>query len=256
VSASPSSVRSVASRCRSEGGWGRLRKPCARRYNARIMVGTNSECPSPLSAVGRRLICKWWATLLAGSLATMACTASGDLAGPGAPSGATAGATTRGGNGVGGAAGSSLMGTGGIGKGGVSGTGGTMPESTDCTGTPHSCGSNLNSWYCAREHGCTQSYEGCLGTPAACATYSTSTSCLLNGCTWTGPVACDPTPVTSDCAEDVTITTPCQVCLHSKCCGQLTACTEDAVCSSKYSGSLYEAYINCGVNCCSDSCDW
>jgi hypothetical protein len=218
------------------------------------MSGWNNErlsvhpSPSNLGAARGGSFCIRWVALVAGSVIALACSQSSDLA----DSGQTAGA-----NGGGGAAGRSSSGAGGTGAGGVQGTGGTAPLSTDCTGTPLPCGRLLFAALCAAEHGCTfdSSTKVCGGTASDCGTYSTSTSCLRNGCKWTGALACNPTPVTSDCTSYVNTSDPCEVCLHSQCCGQLTACSEDKACSNaSFTGPVWNAYIDCQMNCCPDSC--
>jgi hypothetical protein len=46
----------------------------------------------------------------------------------------------------------------------------------------------------------------------------------------------------------------CYVCLYNQCCGQWMDCSKDTVCPYKYAGPLYEAYIDCMMNCCGDTC--
>jgi hypothetical protein len=168
-----------------------------------------------------------------------------------------------------------LFGTGGAtgrggatGSGGIIGTGGTTTGSTLCSGTPYSCSLQTYAGDCATENGCTwnSSTSTCSGTPSSCNTYSTSTWCIYNNCDWAGAKTCASTPTTSYCSSLTVPTTDagtpdlCTFCEYNSCCGQLTNCENDATgnCYNNYTGPLWNAWIDCLINCCGSStyCGW
>jgi hypothetical protein len=152
------------------------------------------------------------------------------------------------------------------GSGGIRGTGGSYGSggstgSTLCSGTPSSCGSYSTASYCALGSGCAwnDSTSTCIGTVLPCNANTSSTSCIYNGCTWSGPLTCSPTPITPECSSGMSSSTDaCDVCIFSSCCGQMTACINDTTCSSSLAGPLWNKYLDCVINCCgsASACDW
>lgn len=150
---------------------------------------------------------------------------------------------------------------GATGAGGIIGTGGATTGSTLCSGTPYSCSLQLEAGDCATENGCKWDGSTCSGTPSSCNTYSTSTWCLYNGCTWYGTLTCNATTTTSYCTSLLTPTTDagidtCTVCDYTSCCGQLTNCMNDVTgnCANNYTGPLWNAWVDCYENCCATKC--
>jgi len=155
------------------------------------------------------------------------------------------------------------FGTGGvIGRGGVSGSGGLFATGGGtgtglCSGTPVACEIQSRESNCQTESGCVwnPSTLSCSGTPWPCSTYTTSTWCGFNGCTWSGPLVCTPTPVTSYCSG---LAQPgenaCFLCLLNACCGPFTACTNDTTCASEGTGPLWNSYVDCVMSCCAGTC--
>ena len=155
-------------------------------------------------------------------------------------------------------------GTGGIrGTGGIIGTGGSTGTSL-CSGTMlYVCADNTDLSTCSTMNGCTWDPSNgiCTGTPSPCSSYTTSTWCVYNGCTWAGAYTCNATPMTSYCSGLTIPTTDagtpdlCTACDYSSCCGQLTNCKNDPTgsCSNNYSGPLWNAWVDCLVNCCGSS---
>jgi hypothetical protein len=143
-------------------------------------------------------------------------------------------------------------GSGGItGRGGSSGTVGPGL----CSGAPTACTLRTEQWECQYTLGCVWnvSTETCSGTPSACGTNTASTTCILNGCTWSGALTCNKTPVTDICTS-MAPSTPCETCFIGSCCGQLVACMNDTTCLNTSSGPLWNAYLDCAANCCYGSC--
>jgi hypothetical protein len=145
-----------------------------------------------------------------------------------------------------------ISGTGGItGRGGSSGT--VAPGS--CSGAANACSLRAEQWECQYSAGCIWniSTETCSGTPSACATNTSSTACIINGCTWSGALTCNKTPMTDICAG-ITPDNACDTCMYSSCCGQMVACVNDTTCLDSSTGPLWNAYIDCVANCCYTSC--
>ena len=183
--------------------------------------------------------------------------------------------------------------TGRGGSGGIIGTGGTTATSTLCSGTPYTCTSQIYAGDCATENGCTWTSSAsicsgacshrlsqsdctamsgctwstststcsgtpascCTGTPSACTSYPTSTWCIYNGCDWAGTRTCNATPTTTYCSG-LTTTDACDTCEYNTCCGQFTACINDTNCSTNYTGTLWNAWVDCYINCCGTACGW
>ena len=159
-----------------------------------------------------------------------------------------------------------LMGSGGYylsggvtGRGGTSGSGGSTVISLYCSGTPYPCSYQDYEGDCLTENGCiwNPSTYTCTGTASACSTYSTSTWCLYNGCDWAGPMTCRSTPTTSYCLDMLTPSSPdCEICVYSSCCGQTTDCMNDYDCYYNSKGPVWNAWVDCGINCCGVTCEW
>ena len=141
------------------------------------------------------------------------------------------------------------------GRGGSYGTGGSTQGSTLCTGTPISCSSRSTQAECQFGAGCTwnASTEICGGSAYSCSSYASSTTCLLLGCDWSGSMVCKSTPTTSTCSS-MTASTACEICMYGSCCGQLLDCVGDSACRDTSTGPLFNAYLDCVVNCCYSSC--
>ena len=148
---------------------------------------------------------------------------------------------------------------GATGAGGIIGTGGATTGSTLCSGTPYSCSLQTFAGDCATENGCKWDGSTCSGTPSSCNTYSTSTWCLYNGCTWYGTLTCNATATTPTCTNLLVPTTDagvdtCTVCDYTSCCGQYTACKNDSTCWTNGTGPLWNAWVDCYENCCATTC--
>jgi hypothetical protein len=143
-----------------------------------------------------------------------------------------------------------------IGVGGVTGRGGGTGVSTLCTGTAYLCSNSLTSSECLYENGCSWASDGsCIGTASACGTYSGSTACEMNGCTWTGTLVCTKSTITTFCMNMMSTTDACDVCLSNACCAQYTNCYNDIDCYSGVRNATWNAYVDCGVNCCKTACN-
>jgi len=128
-------------------------------------------------------------------------------------------------------------------------------STASCSGTPTACSIYSTSTVCVAQSGCTWGW--CSGTPSACSTYSTSTYCLYNGCSWAGALTCSATTMTSTCSGWIaTDSTSCEVCQYSSCCGQLTNCLSDTNCSNNESGTLWNTFLDCWMNCCGTACNF
>lgn len=141
------------------------------------------------------------------------------------------------------------------GRGGSYGTGGSTSVSTSCSGTPTPCSYRVDQAECEMGTGCTWngSTEICSGSVYACSRYTSSTTCILNGCTWSGPLVCKSTPATGICTT-MEASTPCEVCMYGSCCGQLLDCINDSACFETTSGPVWMAYLDCVANCCYGAC--
>jgi hypothetical protein len=141
------------------------------------------------------------------------------------------------------------------GRGGSLGTGGSTSVSSSCSGTPNSCSSRYDQAECQFGTGCTwnTTTEICSGSVYSCSRYTSGTTCILNGCDWSGPMVCESTPITSLCSS-MEASTPCEVCMYGSCCGQMLDCFSDTACGETSSGPLWTAYLDCVVNCCYGSC--
>jgi hypothetical protein len=157
-----------------------------------------------------------------------------------------------------------LIGTGGSltggasGRGGASGLGGNTITASLCSGTQDACGDyHTSSAGCASEPGCVwdASSSLCTGTPSACSAYTSGTNCVYNGCTWAGTLICNATSNTSFCTS-MSDGSTCDTCLMSSCCGQYTNCYNDTNCYNGIAGSLWDAYIACGMGCCKTACGY
>lgn len=181
----------------------------------------------------------------------------------------TGGATARGGTFGGGGYYSSggTVGRGGTsGSGGIYGTGGIYASggatgSSLCSGTAYYCSDLATARDCGLANGCmwNATTGTCGGTALGCSSYTSSASCIYNGCTWSGAMTCNATPVTSYCAGLITPSSDaCDVCIYGSCCAQLTNCINDEICSTDFSGSLWGAYLDCLINCCGSAafCNW
>jgi hypothetical protein len=70
-----------------------------------------------------------------------------------------------------------------------------------------------------------------------------------------GSNACVATPVTTVCQAMISSTTDaCTICTESNCCSQVIACVNDTVCTTTYTGPLWDAYTSCITSCCTAAC--
>ena len=177
--------------------------------------------------------------------------------------------TGRGGSGGSGGVVSSVMitgrgGSGGVlssgvvtGRGGTSGSGGSTVGSSICGGTPYTCSSQLYQEDCEMEGGCVWNTSSayCSGTPFSCNRYTSPSLCLYAGCDLLVAPVCDRTPTTSYCSG-MSTGDICDDCVYTSCCGQLTACINDATCLSDMTGPLWIAYMDCSLGCCGSTCGY
>jgi hypothetical protein len=187
--------------------------------------------------------------------------AAGGVGGTGGvrDAGATGGIATGGTRDAGATGGVRDAGPGGtIGVGGATGRGGTGGSTSGgsalCSGTPAPCTAWTVIGLCKSENGCSwdATTAKCSGTPMPCSSYTSATWCLNNGCKWAGTYTCNATTPTAYCTSNPPSSgaTACTTCIVNSCCGQLTACNNDPNCLSTMSGTAWNAYLDCTVNCC------
>ena len=144
------------------------------------------------------------------------------------------------------------------GRGGAGGTGGSTVPMSLCSGIPDDCSSyHTSSAGCSSEPGCVwdATNQLCGGTPLGCSFMTSGTYCAYNGCTWAGTLVCNATTNTSFCTS-MSDGTSCDTCLMSSCCGQYTNCYNDTNCYDGISGTLWDAFIACGMGCCKAACGY
>jgi hypothetical protein len=143
------------------------------------------------------------------------------------------------------------------GRGGAGGAGGSTVIGSLCSGTPDYCSTHTSAASCASGLGCVWDsvYLSCSGSPLPCSSYASGANCVFNGCTWAGTLTCNATPVTAFCTS-MTATTTCDTCVLNSCCTQFTNCYNDSNCYNGVSGTYWDAYIACGINCCKTACGY